>query len=105
MYTADCGAIPVFYVGLANTTGVKTSIIEGVNVFIALLVASLIFHQEPLIGRKVIGCVIGFAGVVLVNLSGSGLDMNLKFTGEGFIFLSTIAYAFFSVYLKRYSDL
>lgn len=92
-----------FYVGLANTTGVKASIIEGVNVFIAILVASLIFHQEPLTGRKVIGCVIGFAGVVLVNLTGSGLDMNLKFTGEGFIFLSTIAYAFSSVYLKRYS--
>lgn len=92
-----------FYVGLANTTGVKASIIEGVNVFIAILVASLIFHQEPLTGRKMIGCVIGFAGVVLVNLTGSGFDLNLKFTGEGFIFLSTIAYAFSSVYLKRYS--
>ena len=31
-----------FYVGLANTTGVKASIIEGVNVFVAVLVASLL---------------------------------------------------------------
>lgn len=92
-----------FYIGLANTTGVKASIIEGVNVFIAILVASVIFRQEPLTGRKILGCVVGFAGVVLVNLTGSGLDLNLKFTGEGFIFLSTIAYAFSSVYLKRYS--
>lgn len=92
-----------FYVGLANTTGVKASIIEGVNVFIAILVASLIFRQEALTARKMIGCVIGFCGVVLVNLTGSGLDLNLKFTGEGFIFLSTIAYAFSSVYLKRYA--
>lgn len=92
-----------FYVGLANTTGVKASIIEGVNVFIAILVASLIFRQEALTARKMIGCVIGFCGVVLVNLTGSGLDLNLKFMGEGFIFLSTIAYAFSSVYLKRYA--
>lgn len=92
-----------FYVGLANTTGVKASIIEGVNVFIAILVASLIFRQEVLTVRKMIGCVIGFFGVVLVNLTGTGLDLNLKFTGEGFIFFSTIAYAFSSVYLKRYS--
>lgn len=92
-----------FYVGLANTTGVKASIIEGVNVFIAILVASLIFGQEKLTGSKIAGCVIGFAGVVLVNLTGSGLDLNLKFAGEGFIFLSTVAYAFSSVYLKRYS--
>lgn len=92
-----------FYIGLANTTGVKASIIQGVNVFIAILVAGLIFKQEALTGGKLAGCALGFAGVVLVNLTGSGLDLNLKFTGEGFIFLSTVAYAFSSVYLKRYS--
>ncbi len=92
-----------FYIGLANTTGVKASIIEGVNVFIAILVASLLFHQEKLSAAKILGCVIGFAGVVLVNISGGGLDLGFRFTGEGFIFLSTIAYAFSSVFLKRYS--
>ena len=92
-----------FYVGLANTTGVKASIIEGVNVFIAILVASLLFHQEKLSAAKILGFVIGFAGVVLVNSSGGGLDLGFHFTGEGFIFLSTIAYAFSSVFLKRYS--
>ena len=92
-----------FYVGLANTTGVKASIIEGVNVFIAILVASLLFHQEKLTARKLLGCAVRFAGVVLVNVTGSGLDMSFRFTGEGFIFLSTIAYAFSSVFLKRYS--
>ena len=35
-----------FYIGLAHTTGVKASIIEAVNVFVAILVASLVFHQE-----------------------------------------------------------
>lgn len=92
-----------FYIGLANTTGVKASIIEGVNVFIAILVASLLFRQEKLTAAKIAGCVIGFAGVVLVNVTEKGLDFNLSFFGEGFIFLSTIAYAFSSVFLKRYS--
>ncbi|MDY5883578.1 MAG: DMT family transporter [Roseburia sp.] len=92
-----------FYIGLAHTSGVKASIIEGVNVFIAILVASLIFHQEKLTARKMIGCVIGFAGVVLVNVNGSGMDAGISFFGEGFIFLSTVAYAFSSVFLKRYS--
>ncbi|MGN0143108.1 MAG: DMT family transporter [Roseburia sp.] len=92
-----------FYIGLANTTGVKASIIEGVNVFIAILVASLLFRQEKLTLAKILGCVIGFAGVVLVNIPGGGLDFGFCFTGEGFIFLSTIAYAFSSVFLKKYS--
>lgn len=93
-----------FYIGLANTTGVKASIIEGLNVFAVILVASLLFHQEKLTGKKILGCILGFAGVVMINLTGSGLDMNLSMTGEGFIFISTVSYAFSSVYMKRYSQ-
>jgi drug/metabolite transporter (DMT)-like permease len=93
-----------FYVGLANTTGVKASIIEGVSAFVAILVASLLFKQEKLTSRKIIGCTIGFIGVVLVNVSGNGVDLNVSFIGEGFILISTVAYAFSSIYIKRYSD-
>jgi drug/metabolite transporter (DMT)-like permease len=93
-----------FYVGLANTTGVKASIIEGVSAFVAILVASLLFKQEKLTSRKIIGCTIGFVGVVLVNVSGNGVDLNVSFIGEGFILISTVAYAFSSTYIKRYSD-
>ncbi len=92
-----------FYIGLAHTSGVKASIIEGVNVFFAILVAGLLFHQEKVTSRKLIGCLIGFSGVVLVNLSGGKIDTSLSFYGEGFIVLSTIAYAFSSVYIKKYS--
>lgn len=93
-----------FYIGLAHTTGVKASIIEGMNVFIAILVASLIFRQEELTAQKMFGCAVGFLGVVLVNVTKNGVDTSLSFTGEGFIFLSTLAYAFSSVYLKRFSQ-
>lgn len=92
-----------FYIGLANTSGVKASIIEGVNIFISILVASLIFRQEKLTARKMLGCIIGFAGVILVNITG-GIDMAFTFTGDGFIVFSTIAYAFSSVMIKRYSQ-
>lgn len=92
-----------FYVGLAHTSGVRASIIEGVSVFISILVASLIFHQESLTARKMIGSVIGFAGVVLVNLTGDAGAGGFALLGDGCILLSTVAYAFSSVYLKRYS--
>lgn len=90
-----------FYVGLAHTSGVKASIIEAVHVFVAILVASLIFRQEKLSLQKMIGCGTGFIGVILINLS--GMDLNMSVLGEGFIFLSTVAYAFSSVLLKRFS--
>lgn len=92
-----------FYIGLAHTDGTKASIIEGMNVFVAIVVSCLIFKMEKLTVRKVIGCIVGFVGVILVNVSGKSLDMNMSITGEGFIFLSTVSYAFSSVMLKKYS--
>lgn len=53
-----------FYVGLAHTTGVKGSIVEASNVFLAILVSSLIFHQEKLDQKKVLGCIVGFTNPV-----------------------------------------
>lgn len=90
-----------FYIGLAHTSGVKASIIEAVNVFVAIIVSGFIFHQEKVTAKKMIGCLVGFAGVVLINMNGMNFQMSLA--GEGAIFLSTVAYAFSSVFLKRYS--
>ena len=92
-----------FYVGMAHTSGVKASIVEASNVFLAILVANLIFHQEKLTFSKMLGCVIGFAGVILINLTGSGLEGGMTMTGEGFILLSAAAYAVSSVLIKRFS--
>ena len=99
-----------FYVGLAHTTGVKASIVEALNVFVAVIVAALIYKQEKLTANKVVGCIIGFVGVLIINLWGSGAEAGIgaigsgfQFMGEGFIFLSTVAYAFSSIYLKRFS--
>lgn len=93
-----------FYIGLANSTGVKSSIINASNVFLVILISSLVFHLEVLTSRKVTGCLIGFAGVVLINLSGEGIAGGMKFTGEGFILLSSISYAVSASLIKRYSQ-
>lgn len=92
-----------FYVGLANTSGVKSSIIVASNVFLSILLASVVFRMERLTAQKMIGCVIGFAGVVVVNISGGELGGGLKWNGEGFILLSAFSYALASVLLKRYT--
>ncbi len=92
-----------FYVGLAHTTGVRASIVQGTNVFVVLVVASLLFRQEKLSFAKTFGCIIGFLGVVLINLADGGLGEGNIILGDLFIFLSTVAYAFSSVLLKEYT--
>ena len=93
----------LFYVGLAHTTAVKGSILGGTSVLFSILIACLIFRQEPFTLNKFIGCLIGFAGIILVNLTGSGLSMGFSFFGEGFMILSALSYALSSIFLKRFS--
>lgn len=94
----------LFYIGLANTAGVKASIIDASSVFTALLISCLIFRYEKLTWLKVLCCIIGLGGVVVINLSGSGFDMDMSFRGEGLLFLSSLAYALSSNLIKSYSQ-
>ena len=92
-----------FYIGLAHNRGVKASIINGSNTFFVILLASLLFHQEKLNFKKVAGCVIGFAGVIVVSINGKSIDMDLSLMGDGSLFLCAISYAVSSCLMKNFS--
>ena len=90
-----------FYIGLAHITGVKGSIVNAVNVFFTILVSCLMFRLEKLDKQKILGCIIGFAGVIIVNLGGE-FDMSFTVLGDGFLMISAFAYALSSVLIKIY---
>lgn len=92
-----------FYIGVAHTSGVKGGIITGLGNFIAILIACLIVRNERMTGRKMAGCVLGFAGVVVINLMGKSLDMGFTFTGEGFILISQVTYGISTILINIYS--
>lgn len=92
-----------FYGGLTKCAGVKSSVILATNVFASLLIAALIFKQEKLTWYKILGCVIGFTGVVLVTVAGKEVDYKITFGGEGFIFLSSVCYGFSGCMVKYFS--
>ena len=54
-------------------------------------------------GRKIAGCVLGFAGVVVINLMGNSLDMGFTLTGEGFVLISQLSYGMSTVLISIYS--
>ncbi|MBP3337089.1 MAG: DMT family transporter [Clostridia bacterium] len=90
-----------FYIGLANTSGVKGTVASGSSAFFALLIASLIFRQEKLTFKKILACILGFGGIILINLN--GLDFNMNFFGDCFVIFSAIASAASAVLVKKYS--
>ena len=95
------GQYVLFYLGLAHTRGVNAAVVDSLTTFFAILIASLVFRMEPLTFRKMLGCVIGFAGVILVNIDGDGLSFDLL--GDGLVALSALCYGVSSVMIKRYS--
>ncbi len=92
-----------FYVGLANATAAKSSIISGFGPFAAILVASFLFRQERFTRAKLLGSLLGFAGILIVNLDFVNLAPSFTFTGEGFILFSALAYALSSSMIRLYS--
>lgn len=90
-----------FYVGLANTSGVKGTVLSGSTAFFALLISALILKQERLTLKKIIACIFGFAGIIIVNLK--GLDFNMNFFGDVFVIFSSIASAASSSLTKKFS--
>lgn len=94
-----------FYIGVTHTTGVKSSIIDAASTFFSILTAAVLFHQERLTWKKVAGCAVGFAGVVLVNLGGGGLGGGMTLMGEGFVLVSAFSYGLSSALMRNYAQL
>lgn len=93
-----------FYIGLSNTTAAKSSIINGSTPFIAILIACFLYRQERFTQYKLFGSLMGFAGIIMINLDFSKLSSSVTLTGEGFIFISSIACAMSSSMTKIYSE-
>lgn len=92
-----------FYIGMANTTGAKGSVINASNAFISIIVASLLIKTEKMTWKKALGCMIGFAGVIVINLEPGAWGSGFHFMGEGMVFICAAVYGTSSVTLKMIS--
>lgn len=93
-----------FYIGLAHTTGTKGSIINASNAFVSIVAAHFMLKSEKMTWKKAIGCILGLAGVVIINLEPGAWGSGFSLMGEGMILICTIAYGISTVYLKMISD-
>ncbi|MBS5937624.1 DMT family transporter [Clostridium sp.] len=94
-----------FYLGMTYTTGVRGSIINGTGTFFSIILAHFIYKNDRLNFNKVIGCVVGFLGVIIVNLGTSSvLEGGISFRGEGFIMLAAFMLSISSIYSKKISQ-
>ncbi len=91
-----------FYVGLSYTTGVRGSIINGTGTFASIILAHIIYKNDKLNFNKILGCIIGFIGVIIVNLNGKSIGgQGFSLKGEGSLMIAAIIFAASAIYGKK----
>ncbi|NUL38407.1 DMT family transporter [Kosakonia sacchari] len=93
-----------FYIGLAYTTGVNGSIMNATGTFFSVLLAHFIYQNDKLSYNKSLGCILGFAGVMLVNFHSGMRDFVFVWNGDGFIVLAAFILSAATLYGKRISQ-
>ena len=90
------------YVGIGYTSGTNTSVITACAAFITVLAVPLFYRNDRLTAVKIIGCLLGFGGVLAIN-QGGGITSE-TFFGDIMIFMSTLAAAFGNIFSKKAAD-
>lgn len=82
-----------FYIGLSHSEGARAAILNSLGTFMLVLLACMAFKSDHLTMRKVVGSVIGFAGILALNIGG-GSSGTFTLMGDGMIILNALCSAF-----------
>ena len=94
-----------FFMALAHLSGVRGSIINACGYFITILFAVYVFHFERMTVRKMLGCLVGLCGVILIVSGGQSFFSGapLTFAGEGAMLIADLFIAAGACLTKVYS--
>lgn len=76
------------YIGLTNVTGSKGAVFDQLSVFLIVLTSGIFFKDDNLNMYKIIGCIVGFAGIIITNLT--KFEFAFSLDGEGCMILAAI---------------
>ena len=83
------------YIGLSNNPSARSTILDAMGGFFLILLSALLFEDDRLNKRKAVGCLMGLAGIVLINIGPGGrLFDHITFLGDGMILLNALCGAF-----------
>ena len=89
-----------FYIGLSYASGFKGAILNSTSTFMMVILAHFFYKDDKLTFRKTLGCIVGFLGIIIVNLSGD-VNSQSSFLGEGCLIISALAFAIGSIISKE----
>ena len=78
-----------FYVGMSHSEGSRAAILNSLSTLLVVLLACTCFKSDKLTSRKMLGCAVGFSGILALNLGGSESG-RFTWLGDGMIILNAI---------------
>ena len=78
-----------FYVGMSHSEGSRAAILNSLSTFLVVLLACACFKSDKLTSRKLLGCAVGFSGILALNLGGADSG-RFTWLGDGMIILNAI---------------
>ena len=81
-----------FYIGMSHSEGSRAAILNSLSTFLVVLLACVCFRSDKLTSRKILGCAIGFGGILTLNLGGTKSG-SFTWLGDGMIILNAICSA------------
>ena len=82
-----------FYIGLSHSQGARAAILNSLSVFTLVILACVFFKSDQMTVRKILGCVVGFLGILTLNLGGKESG-DFTLLGDGMIIVNALCGAF-----------
>lgn len=91
-----------FYIGMSHSEGSRAAILNSLSTFLVVLLACACFRSDRLTSRKILGCSVGFSGILALNLGGAESGQ-FSWMGDGMIILNALCSALANLMTRRLS--
>ena len=78
-----------FYVGMSHSEGSRAAILNSLGTFLVVLLACACFKSDKLTPQKIAGCIVGFCGILALNIGGAESGQ-FTWLGDGMIILNAL---------------
>jgi drug/metabolite transporter (DMT)-like permease len=83
-----------FYLGVSYSTGSRSAIYESLSTFMLIVLACVFFESDKMNLSKLVGCLCGLAGIILLNHGDSGTSGGFSMPGDMFMIINSVCSAF-----------
>lgn len=90
----------LLYIGIVRVSGTKSAIFTSLAAFASVILSAIVFRSDQLNLKKVLGCLIGISGIVIMNLTGDTLG-GFTLLGDGLVILSNLSGAAGNIISKK----